>query len=100
MKDWKSWAVIIGIYLLFKMCGGCDGCGSSRFDMESVENAIEIHLISKVHADPHITTIKQTSDNPPTYRFEYEYLDRNGIRQHRTGSCTFYEDGQIRDLNW
>ena len=100
MKDWKTWAVIIGIFLLVRMCGGCDGCNSSGFDMESVENAIEIHLISKVHADPHVTTIKQTSDNPPTYNFEYEYVDRYGIRQHRSGFCTFYEDGQVKDLKW
>lgn len=28
MKDWKTWVLIIGIYLVVKMCGGCDGCES------------------------------------------------------------------------
>lgn len=28
MKDWKLWAILIGLYLVVKMCGGCNGCGS------------------------------------------------------------------------
>lgn len=28
MKDWRFWALLIVIYLLVKMCGGCNGCGS------------------------------------------------------------------------
>jgi len=28
MKDWKTWVLLIGIYLLVKMCGGCNGCNS------------------------------------------------------------------------
>lgn len=25
MKDWKIWALLIGLYLVVKMCGGCGG---------------------------------------------------------------------------
>lgn len=28
MKDWKVWALLIGVYLLVKMCGGCNACSS------------------------------------------------------------------------
>ena len=28
MKDWKVWALLIGAYLLAKMCGGCERCSS------------------------------------------------------------------------
>lgn len=28
MKDWKTWVLLIGIYLLVRMCGGCNGCNS------------------------------------------------------------------------
>ncbi len=102
MKNWKFWALLIGLYLVVKMCGGCDGCGSSpHWSKESIENAIEIRLISRYNIDyPHVIDIKQTAENPPTYEFEYEYVDRlTGARNQRTGHCTFYEDGQIRDIN-
>lgn len=26
MKDWKVWALLIGLYLVVKMCGGCNAC--------------------------------------------------------------------------
>ena len=29
MKDWKIWALVIGICLVIKICGGCNGCGDS-----------------------------------------------------------------------
>lgn len=35
MKDWKTWALLIGIYLLVKMCGGCEGCSGCSSDDSS-----------------------------------------------------------------
>ena len=29
MKDWRFWVLLIAVYLLVKMCGGCKGCGCS-----------------------------------------------------------------------
>ena len=28
MKDWRFWVLLIAVYLLVKMCGGCEGCSS------------------------------------------------------------------------
>ena len=32
MKDWKLWALLIGLYLVGKMCGGCEGCSGCSSD--------------------------------------------------------------------
>ena len=31
MKDWKVWGLLIGLFLLVKMCGGCNGCGGEDY---------------------------------------------------------------------
>lgn len=41
MKDWRVWALLIGLFLLVKMCGGCVGCGGGRLDL-SKTNTLEL----------------------------------------------------------
>ncbi|MBP5715280.1 MAG: hypothetical protein J6X07_11370 [Prevotella sp.] len=96
MKDWKVWAFCIALFLLVKMCGGCNGCGSSGLDTD----ALEIRLIGKYHyTDVHINSYKKVKDDPPTFEFEYDYTLRSvGIRQTRTGHCTLYPDGDFKDI--
>ena len=97
MKDWKTWVLLLGVYFFVKMCGGCNGCGGpSGIDTD----ALEIRLIGKYHiSNPHITSVEKVNDDPPTFRFEYDYEDRSlGMRQHRTGHCTLYEDGDFKDI--
>ena len=100
MKDWRLWAFLIGIYLMIKMCGGCNGCGSdSDTSDDEFKRAIEIRLISKFNAEsPHISTIEKISDNPSTYRFEFDYKDVYGNWQHKTAHCTFWEDGELKEI--
>ena len=45
MKDWKVWALLIGLYLVAKMCGGCNAC-SSYGDVRS-ESISELKSIIK-----------------------------------------------------
>ena len=30
MKDWRTWVMLIGVFFLIQMCGGCSGCSSMR----------------------------------------------------------------------
>ena len=96
MKDWRTWVLLIGAIFLFKMCGGCDESDSpSGIDTD----ALEIRLIGKYQIRlPHITSVEKVNDDPPTFKFEYDYEDELGIRQHRTGHCTLYEDGNFKDI--
>lgn len=32
MKDWKTWVLLIGLFLMVKTCGGCEGCSSCSND--------------------------------------------------------------------
>ena len=38
MKDWRVWALLIGLYLVVKMCGGCDGCNGCGSDESSSDS--------------------------------------------------------------
>lgn len=93
-SNWKTWAIVLCVFFMFKLCGG--NGGSSSIDTD----ALEIRLIGKYHIDnPHITSVEKVNDDPPTFRFEYDYEDRSsGLRQHRSGHCTLYEDGDFKDI--
>lgn len=41
MKDWRVWALLIGLFVLVKMCGGCNGCSGGRLDL-SETNTLEL----------------------------------------------------------
>lgn len=41
MKDWRVWALLIGLYLVIRMCGGCNGCSGGRLDL-SETNTLEL----------------------------------------------------------
>lgn len=43
MKDWKTWASLIAVIVLVKMCGGCDGSGTYKYT-DAVNNTYTLRL--------------------------------------------------------
>ena len=97
MKNWKTWALLIGLYLLVKMCGGCNGCGD-KINKSALEDEIERRYGMEVR---HINSVEKVNDDPETYKFVFEWNMR-GIRERQSGFLYLYDDGtvdKIRLLN-
>ena len=80
------------IILLLKTCGSGGGIDT---------DALEIRLIGRYHmSNPHITSVKKISSDPPTYQFEVDFENRNygGIKDHAKGCVTLYEDGDFNNI--
>lgn len=96
MNNWKTWAVIIGVFLLFRMCGGCNGGGDINKD--ALKSAIERRSGKDVR---HINSVEKVNDAPLTYKFVFEW-NMEGIRERQSGFVYLYDDGtvdKIRFLN-
>lgn len=85
MKDWRVWALVIGLYLLVKMCGGCNGC-SSGLDL-SEKNVLE--LVPESGSTYKSMTLTLYADG--TYEVE-GIIGYNNEEFHRTGNYTFLND--------
>ena len=68
MKDWKTWVLLIGIFLLVKMCGGCNGCNSDNSDGYSSDS------------------YEQSASGVDSER--YRYVSFNNEQDVRTYLCT------------
>ena len=96
MKDWKTWALIIGLYLLVKMCGGCNGCGGSvpKPDLEELKKKIYYQTGWQPYQF-NFEKLELSVEDPPIYEFEI----RGPYGSHKTGQVSVYENGSIKNVS-
>lgn len=91
-EHWAYIGIVLSIILLLGKCSSGGGIDT---------DALEIRLIGKYHmSNPHISSYKKVSSDPPTYEFEVDYENRNlrGLKVHATGRVTLYEDGDFDNI--
>ena len=64
MKDWKTWVLLLGIYLLVKMCGGCNSCNSDSSSSQAEYSSKEITGQTCSRCGEKTTTPKFLGSNP------------------------------------
>ena len=94
MKDWRIWALLIGLYLVVKMCGGCGG--SSDVDKAELQSAIHCLYDARID-DVDVSSVKKVKSTPPTYKVEYSYYYL-GRCIDAEAYCSLKEDGKIEKI--
>lgn len=82
MKDWKVWALLIALYLIVKMCGGCNGCGSDSNISENNEYKKEEPHKRCCDGCGHTTNYGQFLNG--------KYYCHDCYKERRTQRVTFY----------
>ena len=95
MKDWRFWTIIIALFILIRMCGGCGG--SSDVDKAELESAIHCLYDARIY-DVEVASVKKMKSSPPTYKVKYSYYYL-GRCVEAEAYCTLKENGKI-DVIW
>lgn len=100
MKNWKTWVLLLGIYLLVKTCGGCSGCsgcsscgGVPKPNLRDLYEEVCYKTGFKSY-EIEITNLELSVEDPPIY--SYTVRLPNGIKKE--GTCSVYSNGSIKNV--
>lgn len=95
MKDWKTWILLIGLFFLVKMCGGCLGCSGSapKPDLEELKKKIYYQTGWQPYQFS-FDKLELSVEDPPIYEFKI----KGPYGSSKTGQVSVYEDGSIKNV--